>query len=248
MATTVPLAGAAAVTTLMHPDWAPGAARPALSPQALPGKSIRRLRLRLGLTTRKVAEYSRMIAHERGSPEFALSHSRLVQIENERSSPSIQKMFSLAAIYGVGIDELLNMYLHLDKPPRLHSSLGFRSTQPVSIGGEAPLADHVHAANRRYGFIGLDDHTMDPLIRPGSMVQIDESEKLPKAAAWRNQFERPIYFLETRDGYVCSWCDATPGHIISVPHPLSACHTRTFAYPRDVDVVGRVAAIAGPIG
>lgn len=248
MATTVPLADAAAVTTLLRPGWAPGVVRPPLSLHMTPGDSLRRLRLRLGLTTRKVAEQSRTIARERGSKEFALSHARLVQIENERSSPSIQKIFSLSVIYGVAIVDLLGLYLGAATPPALRASLGFRDTRVLSIQAGNPLHEHVQTPNRRYGLIGLDDHTMDPLIRPGAMVQIDESEKLPRAAMWRNEFERPIYFLETRTGYICSWCDVAQGQLISVPHSLSACHMRAFAYPRDVEVIGRVTAVAGRIG
>jgi transcriptional regulator with XRE-family HTH domain len=245
MATTVPPAEMAAATTLMRPGWAPGVGRTPLSLHTLPGESLRRLRLRLGLTTRKVAEHSRRVALERGSREFAISHARLVQIENERSSPSIQKLFSLGEIYGVEAGELLDLFLNPGKPRQLHSSPGIRDTRVVSISGESPWPDDFQLANRRYGLIGLDDRTMDPLVRPGALVQIDESAKFVGTAAWRNEFERPIYFLETRSGYICSWCDAAPGQIISIPHSLSPCHARALAYPREVEVIGRVTAVAG---
>ncbi len=246
MTNTIPLAETAAVTTLMRPGWAPGAVRP-LRLNSLPGEALRRLRLRFGLTTRQVAEHSRRIARERGRHEFAISHARLVQIENERSSPSLQKLYSLSVIYGTSVSELLELYLNPGNGQRPQSPPGVLDTRLVSIGGESPLRGHVHAPNRRYALIGLEDRTMDPLIRPGALVQIDESEKLPRAPVWRNEFERPVYFLETRNGYICSWCDLAPGQLISVPHSLSSCHARAFAYPREVEVVGRVTAVAGRI-
>jgi len=194
-----------------------------------------------------VAEWSRAIALERGSPEFSLSHTRLVQLENGRSAPSIQKLFSLSVIYGVALGELLGTYLNLDSARRLHGSLGLPDTHLVSGDDDCSLLEHFHDARHRYGLIGSEDHTMDPLIRPGSLVQIDESEKPSCSRMWRNEFERPVYFLETRGGYVCSWCDLGPGQIISLPHPLSPCRAHTFAHPREAEVIGRVTAVAGRI-
>ena len=54
-----------------------------------PGEGLRRLRMRLGLSTRKVAELSLTVAAERDNRDFSISHARLVQIENEESIPSI---------------------------------------------------------------------------------------------------------------------------------------------------------------
>src|SRR5262245_27139707 len=44
-----------------------------------PGESLRRLRMRLGLSTRRVAELSRTVAAKHGSSDFSISHARLVQ-------------------------------------------------------------------------------------------------------------------------------------------------------------------------
>jgi hypothetical protein len=43
----------------------------------------------------------------------------------------------------------------------------------VSIG----LLQHLDLRKSMYGYIGLEDHTLHPLIRPGSLVQIDSSQR-----------------------------------------------------------------------
>jgi transcriptional regulator with XRE-family HTH domain len=116
----------------------------------------------------------------------------------------------------------------------------------VEIWGELPigLLQHLNIRKQRYGFIGLKDYTMYPLLRPGSFVQIDEQQKAPAPAAYRSEFDRPIWFLELRTGYVCSWCEIRPDRIVSIPHPLSPCRTQEFSFPQDAEIVGRVTAVA----
>jgi transcriptional regulator with XRE-family HTH domain len=242
------------------------------------GDCLRRLRNRLGLTTRKVAEFSREVAAKQGSNEYAISHARLVQIEKQASIPSIYKLFTLSSIYGVPLDELIATYLNADDAARLHVSMQFpqthltplphggkkaipfpvhfNSTSPVAgnnlvahivqVWGEvpAPLLESLNLPGFRYGFIGLTDYTMYPLIRPGSIVQIDHSQKIIRSARYRTEFDRPIYFLESRSGYLCSWCEISRGHLTSIPHPLSPSGTQVFAYPSEVEIVGRVTGVA----
>jgi len=95
-----------------------------------------------------------------------------------------------------------------------------------------------------YGYIGLKDFTMYPLIRPGSFVQIDGNQRKIKHETWRTEFERPIYFVELRDEYVCSWCEIKEGHLIAIPHPHSSVEIRRFPYPREAEIVGRITGVA----
>jgi hypothetical protein len=95
-----------------------------------------------------------------------------------------------------------------------------------------------------YGYIGLNDYTMYPLIRPGSFVQIDGNQRKIKHGTWRTEFERPIYFVELREEYVCSWCEIKEGHLISIPYPNSPVEIRRFPYPREAEIVGRVTGVA----
>ena len=95
-----------------------------------------------------------------------------------------------------------------------------------------------------YGYIGLEDQTLYTLIRPGSLVQIDPSQRKISVAQWRTEFERPIYFIELRNGYLCGWCQLDKGQLVVVPHPQSRQTVRHFAYPSQADVVGRVTGVA----
>jgi transcriptional regulator with XRE-family HTH domain len=243
------------------------------------GERLKQLRSRLGLTTREVAELSRRIATAEGNDEFAVSHARLIQIENDESTPSVYKLFTLSAVYGLTFTTLVSYYLNLEAIARHQSELQIANTrltafevydenQPISfpvrfdpgfqvektnllsrmveLWGEIPvgLLNRLNIRKMRYGFIGLEDYTMYPLLRPGSFVQIDEQEKPQPQGVYRSEYERPIWFLELRTGYLCSWCEVRRDRIVSVPHPLSPCRTQEFAYPNEAEIVGRVTAVA----
>ena len=116
----------------------------------------------------------------------------------------------------------------------------------VEIWGEVPIAliQRLDFRNCQYGFIGRDDHTMSPLIRPGSFVQIDSDAVRVQGHDWRTEFDRPIYFVELRDSYACSWCEVKNSQITLIPHPLSGCSIRQFAYPDDAEIIGQVTGLA----
>lgn len=250
------------------------------------GARLRALRLRLGFTTREVASLSHRIALEEGRDVFELSHARLVQIEGGQSTPSIYKLFTLSAVYGTPIKDLLAYYVDLESPRRHHLKFGCEYTHPIasdlreaddegaglpSSGGAASpssadatlpdttllsqmvqLWDHLPASllnrldvrHNRYAVIGTSDYTMYPLLRPGSFVQIEKAARPNATRPYKNEYERPIYFIEHRSGYLCSWCEIYRERLISIPHPLSPCRTRKFNYPMDARILGMVTAIA----
>ena len=113
------------------------------------------------------------------------------------------------------------------------------------IWGEVPirLLQHMDLRNGTYGFVGMSDRTMYPIIRPGSIVQIDQNQTKIVQSEWEDEDDRPIYFLELRGGFVCSWCEMRDGYLLAVPHPKSKCEVRRFAYPREADIVGRVIGV-----
>src|SRR5258708_309387 len=123
-----------------------------LNRTAKPGDSLRRLRMRLGLSTRKVAELSRSVAKEQGSNDFSISHARLVQIENEESIPSIHKLFTLSSVYGISVQELFSIYFNLRAAEQLHTSMplpnthlaSFENSQPKTI----PFPAHLRSTSR----------------------------------------------------------------------------------------------------
>ena len=116
----------------------------------------------------------------------------------------------------------------------------------VEIWGEVPISliRHLDIKHSKYGFIGLEDYTLYPLLRPGSFVQIDDQQNTICAFRWRTEFDRPIYFVQLRDGYACSWCELRGEHLTLLPHPASPCPTREFVYPGEAEIVGRVTAVA----
>lgn len=93
------------------------------------------------------------------------------------------------------------------------------------------------------GYIGLEDYTLYPLIRPGSFVEIDERQNKVKVGNWQNEFDRPIYFVELRNGYACSWCELDGNQLMLVPCPQSRGQVRQLRYPTEADIIGRVTAV-----
>jgi len=116
----------------------------------------------------------------------------------------------------------------------------------VEVWGEVPvsLIQRLDVRNCQYGYIGLQDFTMYPLLRPGSFVQIDSHVTRLNPTDWRTEYDRPIYFLELRETYACGWCELRGSQITLIPHPLSGAGLRNFAYPDEAEVIGQVSAVA----
>src|SRR5258706_11994290 len=201
------------------------------------GQKLRQLRERHGFTVRDVEAASHVIAGERSSDEFVLNLSRISDIENKALTPSIYRLFSLASIYRIGMQELLSWYgvamavegpspvvprktqlgtaplpPQLRIPVKLEPTFDLKHTtnlgRMIREWGIVPLAvlNDLAESGHSYGYIGAEDFTMFPVLLPGSLVQIDESKNKVEDKMWRSEYERPIYFLETRDGFVCCWC------------------------------------------
>jgi hypothetical protein len=123
-------------------------------------------------------------------------------------------------------------------------------TRLVDIWGDVPvpLLRHLDLRRSLYGYIGTKDMTMSPLLPPGTFVQIDAQQTRVKKALAKggrqSLFSRPIYFLDIRTGYACGWCEIKDGKLTLIPHPDSGEQTRTFRYPSEVEVVGRVTGVA----
>ncbi len=115
----------------------------------------------------------------------------------------------------------------------------------VEIWGEIPvrLIQHLDLRNGVYGLVGISDFTMYPIIRPGSIVQIDQNQRKVTSVKWQNEHERPIFFIELRGEYICSWCEMREGYLSAIPHPNSKCEVRRFSHPREAEIVGRVVGL-----
>jgi transcriptional regulator with XRE-family HTH domain len=242
------------------------------------GQRLRALREELGLTIRDVEAASTRIAAKHGNEDFAISLSRLSDIETKGILPNIYRLYSLSVIYRRDIRDLLAFYgvdinamaadLGVVEPPKTHTSdvlagstaitapvrmdPAFDPTRTANLGrlierwGVIPAAFLSQFASDRYtyGYIGSTDFTMYPLLLPGSFVQIDESSNTVIDGTWRSEYERPIYFVETREGYVCCWCALRREEIILQPHPLSPVAPRILKHPQDAEVLGQVVGVA----
>jgi transcriptional regulator with XRE-family HTH domain len=135
-------------------------------------------------------------------------------------------------------------------PVRLDPGFDPRSTSVlgrfVMNWGMVPMS-YLSQFNTReysYGYVGTEDWTMFPLLQPGSMVQIDESENTIQRGPWPSEYERPIYFVELRDGFRCCWCEAAGSDLLMLSHPLSNQPTRVARNGKDVEIIGKVVGIA----
>ena len=99
----------------------------------------------------------------------------------------------------------------------------------------------------RYGFIGLEDWSMHPILHPGSIVLIDDKQCRIIPDGWITERDRPIYFLEHRGGVICGWCSVVDEYLIVQPHPSSTLGPRLFELS-EVDVIGTVIGVAMLLG
>jgi transcriptional regulator with XRE-family HTH domain len=240
---------------------------------------MKRVREKLYLKYRDVAEASKRLAREKGNPEFAIGLSRLADIENRGTVPSIYRLYSLGAIYGMDFTTLLAIFgvnaAHMpadslglafartraarfdpdgatvvEAPFDLESTFDLKSTTYVSRHfhrwGKLPvlLLQSLDLRKQRYAFIGTEDWSMHPLIRPGSFVQVDEAKRQIKREQKLHEYEKPIYFLEDRTGFRCAWCTIRGEWLIAQSHAASGVAPQIYKYPSEVDVVGQVVGVA----
>jgi transcriptional regulator with XRE-family HTH domain len=121
----------------------------------------------------------------------------------------------------------------------------FFVSEVVQRWGKLPLAlvGGIDVKRYRYGFVGTDDWSMNPAVPAGSLLIIDDTKRRIQTTGWRNQAERPIYFLEHRDGHYCRWCSVKDGHISLIPDPSSEAPVLTFP-TGEIDIIGQVIGLA----
>lgn len=146
--------------------------------------------------------------------------------------------------------DVLNMDATVTLPVRLDPSFKWERTQlvnrAVALWGEIPAAFLLQCNPRQhmYAYIGLEDDTMGPLLRPGALVMVDEERRHVIETRWNSEYERPIYFIELKEGYLCSWCSIYGSRITVVPHPTSTAPIRSFSLATEAEVIGQVVGVA----
>ena len=159
-----------------------------------------------------------------------------------------QMSLALPNTHVIGDRSMDAMRLDLPKVPRDNSQLektNLVSTMFNQWGGlPVSLLPNTGPNTAVYGYVGSEDYTLFPLIRPGSFVQIDTAQNRIVRKNWSNEFDRPIYFVELRDSYICSWCELKETRLLLLPHPQSRSEVREVRFPHDAGVIGRVTAVS----
>jgi transcriptional regulator with XRE-family HTH domain len=118
----------------------------------------------------------------------------------------------------------------------------------IETWDEVPLVlQLMKGSNPLYGYVGMDDFTLYPFVRPGAFVRIDPRQKRIPAVHWHTDHDRPIFFVELREHYVCTWCEMLDGRLILVPSQQSKRRAQPVRYPAEATIVGRVTGITQDI-
>jgi Helix-turn-helix domain len=235
------------------------------------GLLLRAVRQQWQLSLREVEERSLRFAHERGNQSYQVSASWLDRLEREEHELTVNKLIVLADIYNLPIEQLVrSLYPGDARPMSLRQLSSPNATMlltdgpleeqakyllPDALGINHPpdettllaAENNSSLAPCRRGIIGKRDRTLDPMIPAGSIVQIDTQKRaILSRRYWTHEFQRPIYFLATRDAYVCGWCelDRDSDWLTLIPHPLSPATSRRWRYRKEIETIGRVTFVA----
>jgi transcriptional regulator with XRE-family HTH domain len=237
------------------------------------GAKLRKIRQQVHLSLREVEERSLRLAWEWGSPSYQVSASWLVRLEREEHELTVNKLKSLANIYGMRSEQLLqcidlenvqaptlkqlstpNATLLLDEGPLGAQAKFLLPDRPLPAPPDETTllrAENGQSfAPHLRGIIGKQDRTLDPMVPAGSIVYIDTRNRaIASQKDWKHEFQRPIYFLMTREAYICGWCelDETSNWLTLVPHPLSPNSSRRWRYRTEIESIGRVLVAAMPL-
>src|SRR6185369_16397298 len=210
------------------------------------GQKLKSLRNRRNITVREVEQASSRIADFKGDKRFRISNGWLAQLEKGDSEPSMWKLFSLSVIYRASLPDLLLLYnIDVNEKEKYETVADPFLTQLISQNGLSTTLNSGQAvddcANHIvYGHLGLAEFTMYPMIRPGALLKVDISQNKVVMNTWRNEYERPVYFIELRGAYACGWCELQGNQLLIIPHPSSPASVRRLTYPREAEIVGRV--------
>lgn len=235
------------------------------------GALLRGIRTEWGLSLREVKDRTEMLARLWGNPQYASSFSHLAKLELGKHEMKVSTLISLAHVYSKRPETLVDACL----PPRYYSPvfepfespnstvliteghLYERAEKQQPLNGASPqipestslLPGEPYSQRNRYrkAMIGRKDRYLYPMIRPGAIITVDTHQRaIASPREWTNEFDRPIYLLYTRNGYVCGWCQLTEqgNRLNIVSHLMAKLDVLPLAYTKDVDVVGRVVAVA----
>jgi transcriptional regulator with XRE-family HTH domain len=234
------------------------------------GKKLREIRLRWGLSLKEVKERSSILARIWGSTSYEISGSFLARVELGKHEMTVPKLITLSTIYSEPPELLLREFQpkSMTGGTGSRNELAGPNTTQLVTGGQLeeqarqlipdsfssapipentmllPFEETVASSPFRRAIIGRRDRTLAPMIQPGSIVKIDIQKKaILSRKDWNNEFDRPIYLLMTRNGFVCGWCElADSGMLTIVTHSMSGQPFQHWKR-KEVDVIGRAVAV-----
>jgi transcriptional regulator with XRE-family HTH domain len=220
------------------------------------GARLRTIRRQWQLSLREVEERSLRFAQEQGNQSYQVSASWLDRLEREEHELTVNKLIALADIYNVPTEQLLRSIYPANSRPALLRQLS--SPNATLLLTEGPLEDQAkyllpdtpvpdQTPEETTLILTENSLTLDPMIPAGSIVHIDTQKRaISSRRDWSHEFKRPIYFLMTRDSYVCGWCelDKNSDWLTLIPHPLSPASSRRWKYRTEIENVGRVIVVA----
>jgi transcriptional regulator with XRE-family HTH domain len=234
------------------------------------GATLRTIRQTWQLSLREVEERSLRLAKELGKQSYQVSASWLDRLEREEHELTVNKLLALSEIYNVPVEKLLrpmhtgdgrslilkrlsspNATMLLTEGPLEDQARYLIPDEPIAQPPDVTtllaLEEGLLLAPYRRGIIGKRDFTLDPMIPAGSIVHIDRQKRaIVSRGNWSHEFQRPIYFLMTRDGYICGWCelDKASDWLTVIPHPLSPASSRRWKYRTEIECLGQVIIVA----
>jgi transcriptional regulator with XRE-family HTH domain len=109
-----------------------------------PGRRLRRVREQLRLRYRDVEEASQQIARDRGNQEFSVGLSRLADIENKGTVPSLYRLYSLCVIYALDFEAALTWFgINLNDLAIDAARLSIRETRLLQFTPADPVLKEV---------------------------------------------------------------------------------------------------------
>lgn len=235
------------------------------------GNKLREARTRWKLSLREVEERSSQLAAQWQNPAYRISASWLDRVEREDRGLSATKLIVLAVIYGLTAEQMIALCPASGLTPG-HELNQISAPNATLLLSSGPLEQHakhwlpdtfltdplpdtttllpsgqgILPSHYRRGVIGQRDRMLEPMIRGGSIVLIDTMKRaVASRKDWTHEFDRPIYFLITRVGYVSGFCelDKDAEWLTLVPHPLSYETSKRWKYRKEIEVIGTVAGV-----
>jgi transcriptional regulator with XRE-family HTH domain len=234
------------------------------------GTRLRKIRTEWGLSLREIELRSLQFVRASGNPAYQISASWLARLEREEHELTAAKLIALAAIYNLPYEEVLgypppenrnsttsngqngpNTTLllnggRLEEEAKLMLPDRFTSDPPPEETALLPPIPGTSPSPYKRVILGRGDRALDPMIRAGSILQVHTQKRaIAPRKDWTHEFDRPIYLLLTRSGYVCGWCelDKESTWLTLLPHPLSHASSQRWKYRKEVEVVGQVVAV-----